>query len=212
MGIIERKEREKMELRQRILEAAKEIFIEEGFEKASIRAIADKIEYSPATIYLHFKDKDELFFAVHELGFDKLFEVTKHLEAIPDSFEQLYQRGKIYLQFAIENPELYDLMFIKDAPMEAIKKKNGDDQWDCGMQNFVHLQKNIMLCMEQGYIQVADVNVTAMSIWAYVHGLASLYIRGRFQTFALMNPSADLPHLMEVSLEQVLTLLKKTNE
>jgi AcrR family transcriptional regulator len=61
MGILERKEREKQEMRDLILNVATEMFIEEGYDKTSIRKIADKIEYSPATIYLYFKDKDEIF-------------------------------------------------------------------------------------------------------------------------------------------------------
>jgi AcrR family transcriptional regulator len=71
MGISERKEREKQEMREKILLVATEMFIEEGYDKTSIRKIADKIEYSPATIYLYFKDKDEIFHAIHDKGFDK---------------------------------------------------------------------------------------------------------------------------------------------
>ena len=89
MGIIERKERDKQEMRLKILETAKQIFIEEGFEKASIRAIADRIEYSPATIYLYFKDKNELFFSVHETGFEKLnFEMIDAIEGITDPIDR----------------------------------------------------------------------------------------------------------------------------
>ena len=65
MGILERKERDKLEMRLMILEAAKEVFVSEGFEKASIRAIAERIEYSPATIYLYFKDKNDLLFEIY---------------------------------------------------------------------------------------------------------------------------------------------------
>ena len=61
MGISERKEREKLEMRRKIVDVAKDLFIHEGFEKTSIRQIAEKIEYSPATIYLYFKDKTEIF-------------------------------------------------------------------------------------------------------------------------------------------------------
>ena len=75
-------------MRLKILETAKQIFIEEGFEKASIRAIADRIEYSPATIYLYFKDKNELFFSVHEMGFEKLIEeMTTAIQGINDPLE-----------------------------------------------------------------------------------------------------------------------------
>ncbi len=72
MGITERKEREKQEKRTLILEAATKMFLEDGFDKTSLRNIADKIEYSPATIYLYFKDKNELFYAIQEKGFELL--------------------------------------------------------------------------------------------------------------------------------------------
>ncbi len=208
MGITERKEREKLELKQRILEAAQDIFVREGFEKASIRAIADKIEYSPATIYLHFKDKDELLFALHERGFMKMFEYMRGLDSITDAFEQLLKRGQMYLQFAIENPEMYDLMFINDAPMQALQK-DGNNHWDCGMENFEGLKINIQRCMEQGYMHASDLNITAMTIWSYVHGLASLYIRGRFEKFPLQDPSLNIQSLMLLSLEQMLIFLRK---
>ncbi|MBK7338149.1 MAG: helix-turn-helix transcriptional regulator [Saprospirales bacterium] len=60
MGINERKEREKVELRGLILKGAMEVFLEEGFENTSIRRIAERVEYSPGTIYVYFKDKDEI--------------------------------------------------------------------------------------------------------------------------------------------------------
>ena len=63
MGILERKERDREDMRRLILGAARQLFLEQGYEKTSIRNIADVIEYSPATIYLYYKDKNELFFA-----------------------------------------------------------------------------------------------------------------------------------------------------
>ena len=74
MGIVERKEREKEDMRRLILNAARKLFLEQGYEKTSIRNIADAIEYSPATIYLYYKDKNELLFALHEEAFLKLME------------------------------------------------------------------------------------------------------------------------------------------
>ena len=62
MGVADRKEREKTEMQKRILDAARVLFLEKGFEKTSIRNIADLIEYSPGTIYLYFKDKNEILF------------------------------------------------------------------------------------------------------------------------------------------------------
>ena len=67
--IQQRRAREKQEMKDRIVQAAREMFLEEGFEKVSIRKIADRIAYSVGTIYNYFKNKDELFHAVHEMDF-----------------------------------------------------------------------------------------------------------------------------------------------
>jgi AcrR family transcriptional regulator len=202
MGILERKERDKLEMRLMILETAQQIFIEEGFEKASIRAIADRIEYSPATIYLYYKDKNELFFAVHELGFEKLIlEMTRSIEGITDPVEELRARGFAYMKFAFQNPEMYDLMFILNAPMENIK---GSDLWDCGHRCFLLLCDTIERCIESKSIKINNLYIAAMSIWSFMHGLVSLKIRNRFQKFE----GVELEELMNGSVEQMIQLIK----
>lgn len=205
MGVTERKEREKQELRQRILEAARDVFVEDGYDKASIRAIAERVEYSPATIYLHFKDKDELFYAVHELGFAKMFERMQELTGIAHPLQRLHRMGEIYLDFAVENPELYDLMFISRAPMAAIHKKYDATGWDCGHQNFTLLQDILRACMEGGHIAVTDLNVATMAIWSYVHGLASLFIRDRFK---VSDEFQNAPETMRQALDLMVNRLK----
>jgi AcrR family transcriptional regulator len=202
MGILERKERDKLEMRLMILETAQQIFIEEGFEKASIRAIADRIEYSPATIYLYYKDKNELFFAVHELGFEKLIlEMTRSIEGVTDPVEELRARGFAYMKFAFQNPEMYDLMFILNAPMENIKES---DLWDCGHRCFLLLCDTIERCIESKSIKINNLYIAAMSIWSFMHGLVSLKIRNRFQKFE----GVELEELMNGSVEQMIQLIK----
>lgn len=202
MGILERKERDKQEMRLMILETAKEVFIEEGFEKASIRAIAEKIEYSPATIYLYYKDKNELFFAVHELGFDKLLEEMRAaIEGIIDPFEELRRRGYAYMKFAFENPEMYDLMFILNAPMDTLKEEN----WNSGHKCFALLCETIQRGIEAKQLKFNEVEIAAMSIWSFMHGMVSLKIRNRFKKF---NEQTDIQQLMTSSLEQMLALVK----
>lgn len=202
MGIIERKERDKQEMRLKILETAKQIFIEEGFEKASIRAIADRIEYSPATIYLYFKDKNELFFSVHEMGFEKLIEeMTNAIEGITDPLEELRARGFAYMKFAFQNPEMYDLMFILNAPMESMKDS---ETWVCGHRCFALLFETIQRCLDANSIRIYNLHIAVMSIWSFMHGLVSLKIRNRFQKFE----GVDVEELMKGSVEQMIQLLK----
>ena len=78
MGITERREREKEEIRHKILDAARELFAAEGYEKVTMRRIAEAIEYSPTAIYLHFKDKDDLVRALCDADFGRLLEAMQH--------------------------------------------------------------------------------------------------------------------------------------
>jgi AcrR family transcriptional regulator len=178
MGIKERKGRAKEDLTKLILEAAKALFIEKGFKHTSIRNIAEQIEYSPTTIYLYYKDKDAIFHAIHSEGFSLLNLKMSVLFSVADPFERLKAMGQIYIDFALENRELYDLMFIQDAPMNFIE---GDDEenWQEGKTAFEFLKATVQQCMEMGHLPKADVESTAFFIWASMHGMCSLDISCR---------------------------------
>ncbi len=201
MGITERKERERQEMRDLVLKVATELFIEEGYDKTSIRKIADRIEYSPATIYLYFKDKDEIFHAIHEKGFEIFFHRMEALAVIKNPFERLRKLGEEYIRFAYEYPEYYDLMFIMRAPMEFIK----GDTWDCGHQAHEGLKAMIRECMEQGYMKPIDVDLASLSIWSFMHGMTSLAIRNRFK----MYEGDRVRQLMDEAVDTMLQLFRK---
>ena len=96
MGIAERRERDKQTMRRMILDTAMKLFVEDGYEQVSIRKIAENIEYSPATIYLYFKDKDEIFYGLHGEGFDKLLKRQQTTSSIEDPVERLHRLCEIY--------------------------------------------------------------------------------------------------------------------
>jgi len=177
MGIIERKEREKQEMRDKIIDAAIAMFLQEGYEKTSIRNIAEKIEYSPATIYLYYKDKDELLYDVQKQAFEQMSAVFQKKITATDPFERLEQLCHTYVWFGINNPELYDLMFIIKAPMNSIE----DQEWHNGKDALDTLINCVAECIEHKYIQFKDARVAALSIWAMGHGLISLDIRCRIK-------------------------------
>ena len=181
MGISERKEREREEMQRQILNAARALFLENGFEKTSIRAIADLIEYSPATIYLYFKDKNEIFYALHEQAFKALEEALKSVFLIQDPFAQLVELGHLYTKWAIENPGLYDLCFLMEAPMEALACR--EESWKQGKGAFDLLKSVIGRCIEGGYFKGHDLDTSALTIWSYVHGLVTIYLKKRMEMF-----------------------------
>ena len=119
MGVKERRARQKKFLRQEILDAASELFVRDGYENVSMRRIADKIEYSPTTIYIYFKDKAELLEQVCKETFGRLVQrLTKIMEQPGDPVERL-KRGLIaYIQFGLENPHHYRATFMMPLPDE----------------------------------------------------------------------------------------------
>ncbi|WP_338873519.1 TetR/AcrR family transcriptional regulator [Spirosoma sp. SC4-14] len=189
MGITERKEREREEMRKLILDAAQKLFLANGYEKVSLRNIADEIEYSPATIYLYYKDKNELLFALHQRGFIKMVAEFQPILTMTDPFEKLVGMGRAYIRFAVENPELFDLMFIMTAPMDKLDKED----WVEGDQAFGLLMQVVEECMDAGIFQRHDVQATSMMIWSSIHGYTALFLRKRLGMF----PECDRQLIMD---------------
>jgi AcrR family transcriptional regulator len=179
MGITERKEKQKLEIRKMILEASMKLFVEEGFEHVSIRKIADLIEYSPTTVYLYFKDKDEIFFSLHEIGFQKMQELNHNLDSIRNPLIRLHKMGENYLNFGMENPEYYSLMFIERAPMNKLTEMGCE--WKNGDAALTRLQATVEECMDAGYVAKGDPALVSLTVWSTVHGLVSLAIRERME-------------------------------
>jgi len=204
MAIKDRKEREKLDKRKLIIESATRLFLELGYEKTSIRTIADDIEYSPATIYLYFKEKDEIFFIIHEQGFELLNKEFTALESIKNPFDRILAMGKAYLDFAFKNPDYYDLMFIMRAPLTQIACH---DKWDAGETAIQHLINAVGECIDQKLIKDGDVFMVAMTIWSYSHGLASLHIRERFKSVKESEDS-EIHALLNNSMDYFLAALK----
>jgi AcrR family transcriptional regulator len=180
MGITERKEKQKQEIKKMILEASMKLFMEQGFENVSIRKIAELIEYSPTTVYLYFKDKNEILLYLHEMGFQKMAEYFADLWTIKNPLLRLAKMGEYYIKFGLENPAYYELMFILKAPMEALEALDANCEWKSGDQALGKLKEIIQECMDKKLIDKGDVNAVAMSIWSMVHGMVALAVRDRF--------------------------------
>jgi AcrR family transcriptional regulator len=182
MGIAERKEKQKTEIRKLILDASMKLFVEEGFDSITIRKIAELIEYSPTTVYLYFKDKDEIFYGLHDMGFEKLQEFNQNLASIQNPLIRLHKMGENYLRFGMENPEYYSLMFIQGEPMKTMDQLGCED-WKPGNAALSRLEATVTECIEKGYLGKADPYQISLAVWSFVHGLVSLAIRQRLEKF-----------------------------
>lgn len=176
MGVKDRRRREKENLRQEIFNAASELFASEGFQSVSMRKIADKIEYSPATIYLHFKDKGDL---LHQICEDTFALLGKRLEAIEkkhgQTFEGLKQGLKAYVEFGLEHPKQYEVTFM--MPLQNfLGEQEIAFEDSMGKSAFEYLQNQVKICMENGDIKNDDLREVSQALWAGIHGVTSLLI------------------------------------
>ena len=171
MGITERREREKEEIRHRILDAARELFAAEGYEKVTMRRIAEVIEYSPTTIYLHFEDKDDLVTALCHEDFARLLEAMRAAPVPDDPVETIRQLGRSYCAFALRHPNQYRFMF-----MTPVGKEERLEDGNPGELSFGHLLEAVKRAVAAGRLRAIDPVTAAQVLWMGVHGVASALI------------------------------------
>jgi AcrR family transcriptional regulator len=171
MGITERREREKEEIRHRILDAARELFAAEGYEKVTMRRIAEAIEYSPTTIYLHFEDKDDLVRALCHEDFARLLEAMRAAPVPEDPVETIRQLGRSYCAFALRHPNQYRFMF-----MTPVGKEERLEDGNPGELSFGHLLEAVKRAVAAGRLRAIDPVTAAQVLWMGVHGVASALI------------------------------------
>lgn len=117
MTIEERKEREKEEMRSLILDTANDIIAKEGFDKLSIRKIANRIDYSPAIIYHYFQDKDDILNHVMKKGYQKIISALSSVQVSSDQpVERLRELTCRYIQAALQMPDEFKAVQLNSSP------------------------------------------------------------------------------------------------
>ncbi len=181
MGSKERREREKEHLKQEILDAARELFLKEGYEKVTMRRIAQRIEYSPTTIYLYFNDKSDIFLALCDEVFLRLArELDKISKSTPDPMENLRRGMKAYIKFGLRYPGHYRLVLMSP---DIFKESDFRFQFEgsAGEKAFRFLMEAIQRAMDQGILRKGDLMLASQTAWTSIHGVTSLLItKGKF--------------------------------
>ena len=177
----------KEDLKVLILNSAKKLFVEKGIEQTTIRNISDSIGCSIGTVYVYFKDKNAIFHALHTQGFIQLSSEFKVLSHVGNPLERLRAMGKVYINFALENRDMYDLMFNLKAPMEFLNDEKLQE-WNEGKATFDILCSTVSECLTAGYFKGHELEPTAFMIWSMVHGMCSLEISNRSVGVNIQNP------------------------
>jgi AcrR family transcriptional regulator len=170
MGIKERQDRERQAVRQAILDAARDLFVNEGYRNVSIRKIAERIEYSPAAIYSYFPAKDDIFYALAEEGFHRLDARVRSVLGDEDPIAELRACWWAYYEFSKEQREFFELMFV-DRSVPQIT-----EQW-AGLafmhQMIAFASGRIQRCIDAGiFPPTTDAEVAMHLLWGALTGPA----------------------------------------
>lgn len=175
MGIAERKQRQKEEVYNSILQAAWQLVEKEGWQALSIRKIADAIEYSVPVIYDHFENKEAILTVFTRRGFNLLSEELLKARADHETpAEQLEAMAYAYWNFAFANPQYYQLMYGMGMPgCEAVRSMPE-------LQRFISALKEVIEeILPKGKDQANIGFLKLNSFWSMLHGLVSINMLGR---------------------------------
>jgi AcrR family transcriptional regulator len=187
-----------MQLREEILEAARTLFVAEGYANVSMRKIADRVGCAPGTIYLHFEDKAAILRAICIETFAKL---DKRMEAIrrdrSDPLESLRRGGRVYIQFGIDHPHHYILAL---GPSSA--PRYGDEaSKQAGLGSFECLRGGVRAAVEAGLTRSQDVEEIAQSLWASIHGVVMLLISK--PEFPFIEQTRLIDSVLDIAIEGI---------
>lgn len=160
-------------LRQQIMDSARELFVNEGYDHVSMRKIAAKIGYSPTTIYLYFDDKADLLSQICGQTFAQLANnITAINRLSADPPEKLRLGMREYIQFGLKHPSHYQLVFtssILDDARPEFKDNEGETAFNI-------LRKAVSDCVSANLLKTNDVELISQTLWTGLHGVTSLLI------------------------------------
>ena len=188
-------------MHRRILNGARKVFLEKGYEQTSMRNIASEINYSPGLLYFYFKDKSEIFYELHKEGFLLLLSQLKVLEKVADPFERLKAMGRIFIQFAQDNKDYYNLMFIVEEPAKMPK----DGGFKISQAAIDQLSSVVKECQQKGRFKDLNTEYLTFMIISALHGICALVCKDRTTNF--VNHTNE--ELMQHGYECFVALLEK---
>lgn len=179
------------------MDAAREIFVEEGYESVTMRRIADKIEYSATAIYSHFKDKDALIRAITYADFkaltDKLHEVGDELDPV----SRMRRIAHLYVDFGVNNPNQYRQIFMSSSGPLYDEEFREDVRGDPDKDAYAWIIKVMSDALRRGSIAIPEgkLELYAQTLWSAFHGIVALHIGLQGETWvewATMEERVDL--------------------
>ena len=175
----ERREREKEERRQSILRAAREVFFEHGFHRATVDNVAGRAEVSKGTVYLYFESKETILAHLLLEGLDELVGELERAytaaEALPVD-EQLRRLGWAYLQFYQREPRYFRFLMAVDRGQfrEAVTPQVYQDVLEASVEGLNWAVRAIEQGIDDGMFDCCDARQAAATLWATLNGVLEL--------------------------------------
>lgn len=194
-------EQDRQKVRLRILDAARELFVEHGVEACPMRAIAKKVGYSATAIYLHFKDKNALIRELCDTDFLALANELHTIGDIADPIERLHQLALSYVKFAVTHPNQYRLMFM--TPQVSLDPgSSGIEAGNPEQDAYARLREIVAEAYRAGRFRadIAHPDLIAQTLWAGVHGVSSLEIAKKNDCWVEWQPFEARVMLMQQTL------------
>jgi len=164
-------------LKERIASAAQDLYLKDGLDGVSMRKVADVVGVSAPSIYRHFRNKDELLSEIVIAGLHILEGYLLPALEAETPLKRLNALIDRYLDFALEQPKYFDFAFLIPTPQsERIPEEMAKHNW----ATFQMAVEQVAQCMEQGEFRRDDPLSVALTIWAEVHGLVTLFRLSRF--------------------------------
>jgi AcrR family transcriptional regulator len=188
--VAHRRTRDRDSVRLVLIDAAREVLAQEGYDGLTIRRVAERAEYSLGTVYGYFADKDDLLYSLVHEDFTRL---TERLRAIRETHEGAAAVREMllsYAQMGLEQPESYQVMFMFRP---KLARRNASD--DSGEHAYTIFRGCVIAAMERGEFRSMNPDVVAQILWAAIHGLVSL--RLTLTEF----PWEDVDHLAEALVD-----------
>ena len=180
MGTKERQDRERQAVTDSILDAARDLFIAEGYQSVSIRKIAERIEYSPAAIYSYYASKDDIFLALAAEGFHRLDEKVRAAMTTDDPLENVRGCWWAFYQFSQEQPAFFQLMFVDHSVPRITQQWEG---FEFLQQMLTHAVNAIQTAIDAGaFPATLNPNAAMHMLWASLIGPGVVGIRHRLAT------------------------------
>ena len=194
MSTITRKARYRAEARAEILSAARALVQERGYEGLTMRQVAGRMGYSPMALYSYIADMQAIMVALALDGFTRLSGKLAH--RVPsDPMAALRKTMTAYVEYGIENPEEYRLVFMSPEPPATVKKTEADMAQDHSA--FAILRQRVTASVESGKL-AGDVFLLSTLLWTGMHGVTSLLIT--FPSFPFGEPRRYAEAMVETML------------